>query len=70
MKFENKSEKGFVLFYAENSENVEAEYGEAFKLLKGNNILPVVIESGSGNLEDDIYNLMKQNSRRELEESA
>lgn len=70
MKFENKSEKGFVLFWAEPDGNIEAEYGEAFKLLKDNKILPVVIESGSGKLEDDVYMLMKQNSRPKLEESA
>lgn len=70
MKFENKSEKGFVLLWAEPNDNIEAKYAETFKLLKANKILPVVIESGSGNLEESIYGLMKQNAKIPLEKSA
>lgn len=70
MKFENKSDKGYVMFWTEEGENIEANYDRAFKLLKANKILPVVIESGSGNVEDSVYMLMKQNSKSKLEISA
>ena len=70
MIYENKFEKGFALFWADIDESVGKETKESFKLLKSAGILPVIIESGNGDLEQSMRSLMKQNSKPQLEISA
>jgi hypothetical protein len=70
MLIENKAEKGFVLFWEGKNEKLDKETVDCFRMIKRAGILPVVIESGSGDLEDSIYKLMKQNVKAPLEKTA
>lgn len=70
MIYENKLDKGLAFFWMDNNEAVDKETQDSFKLLKSAGILPVIIESGSGDLEQSMRSLMKQNSKLQLEISA
>lgn len=54
-----------VLFWITKGEGENKEFLESlkpmFKEYKAKKYLPVVMESGTGNLEDSMYLLMKQN---------
>ncbi|MBQ7503790.1 MAG: hypothetical protein IJT79_00525 [Ruminococcus sp.] len=70
MLIENKADKGFILFWEGKNEKLDKETKDCFRMIKRAGILPVVIESGSGDLEDSIYRLMKQNVKTPLEKTA
>lgn len=64
MNYELRAGKKLAVFWEENGKVLDSRKTRSFNYLKGQKIIPVIIESGTERTEDCLYVLFKQNRRK------